>query len=224
MKSHLSRLRLAPLAGAAAAAILLLSTSVQSAQEAADATGDAQLLANCPVTGDAKIEKAKQVNVLKRRMTVPAPADIDRNATLEAVLAPGDDTNRWSQNKGATFEGYVAGVLEGGSESVNCHTHGEAYRDTHIELALTPNETDKSKYVVVEVTPQVRQRESTAGTDWSTGTLKNELVGHKVKITGWLLFDAEHVGNATNTKPDGTNIWRATVWEIHPITSIEVMN
>jgi len=157
-------------------------------------------------------------------MTIPTTAEIDHHATLEAVLAPGDDTKRWTQDTGATFEGYVAGVLEGGSESVNCHTNSEAYKDTHIELALNPNETDKSKYIVVEVTPQVRQRESAAGRDWSTGTLKKELLGHKVKITGWLLFDAEHVGNAINTNPDGSRIWRATVWEIHPITSIEVEN
>ena len=26
-----------------------------------------------------------------------------------------------------------------------------------------------------------------------------------------------------NTNPDGGNIWRATAWEIHPITAIEVL-
>jgi hypothetical protein len=181
------------------------------------------VLANCPVTGDAKKESVKQLNVLKRRMNSPKPADIDGAATLQAVLVTGDDTNRWKTDHGATFEGYVVGVLKGGVESVNCHTHDAAYRDTHIELAMSPDETDKSKFVVVEVTPQVREEMTAKGVDWSTATLKSTLLHHKVKITGWLLFDEEHKPNAENTNPNGTNIWRATVWEIHPITNIEIL-
>jgi hypothetical protein len=36
----------------------------------------------------------------------------------------------------------------------------------------------------------------------------------QVRITGWLLYDWEHLGVVGQE--------RATVWEVHPITKIEV--
>jgi hypothetical protein len=45
-----------------------------------------------------------------------------------------------------------------------------------------------------------------------------------VEITGWLLFDFEHVPEAENTNPGGAKNWRATCWEIHPVTSIRVLD
>ena len=60
------------------------------------------------------------------------------------------------------------------------------------------------------------------GIDWSTDTIKATFNHKWVKVRGWLLFDVEHVGNASHTNPGGSKIWRATVWEIHPITSIEL--
>ena len=184
---------------------------------------DAQILANCPAVGDAKGTNVRALNTLKRRMTVPTPGDIDPNVTLRAMVAPGDDTTRWDEKRGATIEGYVADVKVGGVESVNCHTHGPAYRDTHIELTLDPAKNDESTYVIVEVTPQVRQEMSSKGVDWSTRTLRTSLLGRWVRVTGWLLFDVEHKPEARNTASRGAHIWRATVWEIHPITAMEVL-
>jgi hypothetical protein len=42
-------------------------------------------------------------------------------------------------------------------------------------------------------------------------------------VTGWLLFDAEHANAAANTAPGRPRDWRATAWEVHPITSLEVV-
>jgi hypothetical protein len=61
------------------------------------------------------------------------------------------------------------------------------------------------------------------GLDWSTRTLRNTLLGRWVRIGGWLMFDGEHKQNAKNTVSGGAHIWRATVWEVHPITSIQVL-
>jgi len=184
---------------------------------------DAQVLANCPTVGDATGANVRALNTLKRRMTVPTPADIDPNVTLKTMVAPGDDTTRWDEKRGATIEGYVADVKVGGVESVNCHTHDPAYRDTHIALTLDPMKNDESTYVIVEVTPQVREEMSKKGVDWSTKTLRTSLLGRWVRVTGWLLFDVEHKPNAKNTASGGAHIWRATVWEVHPITAIEVL-
>ena len=184
---------------------------------------DAQILARCPAVGDAAAAKVQALNTLKRRMTVPTPGDIDPNVTLKAMVAPGDDATRWDDRRGATIEGYVADVKVGGVESVNCHTHDPAYRDTHIELTLDPTKNDESTHVIVEVTPQVREQMSSKGVDWSTRTLRTTILGRWVRVTGWLLFDVEHKPNARNTASGGAHIWRATVWEIHPITAMEVL-
>jgi hypothetical protein len=48
-------------------------------------------------------------------------------------------------------------------------------------------------------------------------------VGHRVRFKGWLLFDREHADEAENTKPGRAANWRATAWEIHPVTTIEVL-
>ncbi len=184
---------------------------------------DAQVLANCPAGGDARSATVRALNELKRRINGPTSRDLDLRVTLAAMVAPGDDTARWSEQRGATIEGYVAGVKIGGVESVNCHTHDPNYRDTHIELTLDPMKGDERTYVIVEVTPQIRQVMARNGVDWSTKALRRTLLGRWVRVTGWMLFDEEHKPNATNTASGGAHIWRATVWEIHPITSLEVL-
>ena len=123
---------------------------------------DAQLLANCPIVGDTADPRVRALNTLKRRMTLPTPADIDPRVTLKALVAPGDDNNRWDDKRGATIEGFVADVKVGGVESVNCHTRDPAFRDTHVELTLDPMANDETTYVIVEVTPQFRQKNGAA--------------------------------------------------------------
>src|SRR2546429_8239945 len=81
---------------------------------------DAEILASCPPQGDAKQAAARALNPLKRRMAIPTARDIDPRVTLTAMLAPGDDTNRWDTKRAAVIEGYVADVKVGGIESVNC--------------------------------------------------------------------------------------------------------
>lgn len=184
---------------------------------------DAATLAACPEEGDAKNLRVKALNVLKRRMTTPATADMDNQVTLAAMVTPGDDTSRFDTKKGATIEGYVADVKVGGVETVNCHTHDPQYRDTHIELTLDPMHDAENKRVIVEVTPQWREEMAKNGMDWSTKTLRTKLQGRWIKVTGWLLFDEEHANAAENTNPGGDRNWRATVWEIHPITDIQVL-
>ena len=204
--------------------ISLLLPSASYARHGHAASGnDAAVLAACPGEGDAKIARVKDLNLLKRRMTTPSSTDMNNQVTLAAMVAPGDDTSRFEVKKGATLEGYVADVKVGGVESVNCHTHDPKYRDTHIELTLDPLHDSESKHVIVEVTPQWREAMATKGIDWSTPTLRTKLLGRWIKVTGWLLFDEEHANAAENTNPGGSKNWRATVWEIHPITDIQVL-
>ena len=60
------------------------------------------------------------------------------------------------------------------------------------------------------------------GEDWSTKKLRDKLLGRWVSFEGWLLFDEEHWNQAENTNPGRERNWRATAWEIHPVTSLKV--
>ena len=43
------------------------------------------------------------------------------------------------------------------------------------------------------------------------------------QIRGWLFLDQIHADEAENTTPGRKKNWRATAWELHPVTSIEVL-
>jgi hypothetical protein len=76
--------------------------------------------------------------------------------------------------------------------------------------------------IIVETTPRVRREHAS----WTTARLKpwtSHVGSHanpnynrqKVRISGWLMLDPEH-----QDMIDGG--LRSTLWEVHPITKIEV--
>ena len=178
---------------------------------------------NCPLEGDAKRENIRELNDLKNRYTFPDSNDFDHSVTLRTMLAPGEDRNRFSDRKAVDITGYVYDVKVGGDESCNCHERDPQYRDTHIEIVLPGNSTEEKNCVIVEITPRMRQIMAQKGVDWSTDNLRRTIKDHTVRVKGWLLFDEEHLTQAENTDPDNPKDWRATCWEVHPVTSIEVV-
>jgi hypothetical protein len=120
--------------------------------------------------------------------------------------------------------GYVAEVKMGGIESTNCRARSPHGRDTHIDLTLTAKDADdETKHVIVEVTPRWRAAMAAKGVDWETDTLKQTILGRCLRVTGWLLFDAEHARESANTAAAGREVWRATAWEVHPVTNLNVL-
>jgi hypothetical protein len=180
----------------------------------------------CGLAGDATDPEAVQLNPQKNRHVTPHTSDFDSAITLDAMLQPGKDAGRWSTAKAAEFTGYVFNVKAGGVETCNCHAHDAEHRDTHIELTLndSPENTAPSRRVIVEVSPRLRRAMHNRGVDWSTASLQTALLHHWIKVQGWMFFDAEHKGAAENTHPNGMANWRATCWELHPVTSIQVVN
>ena len=77
--------------------------------------------------------------------------------------------------------------------------------------------------MIVEVMPRWRAIQAGEGVDWSTANLIRAIFHRWVPVTGWLMFDAEHAGQSVNTATR-PNVWRATAWEINPITAIEPLN
>jgi hypothetical protein len=53
------------------------------------------LARNCPSAGIALTCKARNLHRLKNRITLPQLSDFDPESRSEALLQPGDDSNRW---------------------------------------------------------------------------------------------------------------------------------
>jgi hypothetical protein len=194
-----------------------------------------------PLTGDATAPVAKDLNKLKNRSQAPSFLNYDLTITIQKILAPGNDSNRFSATKAATITGYVASVKPGGIETCNCHATDPAKRDTHIDLVADAKyaspkivkiksgrrtirkDINEKYHMIVEVTPRVRSAQLAKGIDWSTATLNKQLMHHWVRFSGWMLFDLEHVPQAENTNPGGKSNWRATCTEIHPVFAITVI-
>jgi hypothetical protein len=176
--------------------------------------------ATCPVNLFL-LPGTRAVNALKNRTTLPMATDFDPRVTLDAMLAPGDDRSRWRHSRAAAIDGYIVRVHDAGPESANCLSGTRV--DTHIEVARRPDAPPNER-VIVEVTPPMREWAASRGVDWSTATLRSQLTGRRVRIEGWLLFDDEHDEESENTRPGHRSNWRATAWELHPVTAIVRLN
>lgn len=186
--------------------------------------GPPETFNGCAPEGNAQSDRRKALNRLKNRNLPPAASDLDASLTLAAMLATGNDAQRWSTSRGGAVTGFVIEVKAGSKETVNCGASGVGSTDAHIELVANAETTAKRRRVIVEVTPRWRSFRSGQGEDWSTAALRTRLVGKCAAFTGWLFFDDEHDDEAANTAAAGaTNVWRATAWEIHPVTAIQVV-
>jgi hypothetical protein len=174
----------------------------------------------CPPSGVPFTSARRAEHRLKNRVSFPQSSDFNSQVTLPALLQPGDDENRWSDSQAARIEGYVVSVGRAGIEMANCWS--PCRRDIHINLALRSG-VPQTEQVVVEVTPHFERLVKTQGLDWSAETLERTLVGRWCRFEGWLFYDRHHAKEATNTYKEGSDVWRATAWEIHPVTKIEIV-
>ena len=178
------------------------------------------LARNCPSVGIALTSRARNLHRLKNRTALPQTADFDSRVTLESIFQRGDDTNRWSSDRAARIQGYVIDVEYARPEATNCFS--PCRRDIHIVIS-TRKDAPKTEQVIVEVTPNLRDWATAQGVDWSEQTLQQQLVGRWCEFEGWLYFDVGHDEEAENTAANRPGNWRATAWEIHPVTKITVI-
>jgi hypothetical protein len=167
----------------------------------------------CPTSGVAVTSQRREFQQQKNRTALPLQSDFDPRVTIETLLQPGDDQSRWVASRAATLEGYVVSISSGPLEAANCFCR----RDIHIMLAPR-SDSPAREQVVLEVTPRLETTK-----EWSLEKLTRELTGHRVRFEGWLFFDALHAGESENTTPGRANNWRATAWEVHPVTKIEIL-
>ena len=201
-------------------AVIFLGTVPLMAQENLD------VFKGCGLAGTAQSQCGKSLNRLKNRFATPS--SVNSAVTLEAILEPGDDLSRWRTSDAARITGIVASVIPGGRrESCNCDR--DDLRDIHINIVLDEADVEEpTRYVIAEITPRMRSLHP----EWTFNFVKS-LEGKRVRFTGWMLFDGMHSLESLNTKNrshqqcgslEVNEIWRATAWEIHPVTDITVLD
>jgi hypothetical protein len=146
-----------------------------------------------------------------------------------------------------TLIGTLYYTIPGGSETCNCQLSGDdSVIDFHIGVGfasfplgadvlnqlqsgsnyrkiLSPadqHSLDQSA-VVVEMTPYYREQ---FRPNWTFQRVQN-VTGRQVKVTGQLMIDNVHHKPADDCglgDADTSSCWRASSWEIHPVTSFQV--
>jgi hypothetical protein len=166
----------------------------------------------------------------------------------ESLLDEEDQLTSLGEGTVVGVIGYLYYAKSTGPETSNCQigkddqepAKDEANFDYHIGigfdadlahkvLAGTKLSKDERKSVtqqsiIVEMTPHYRINFKETG--WTSGSLK-AVVGRQVKVVGQLMADSEHnkpnqnCAIAENDK-QRTSCWRASVWELHPVTNFLV--
>lgn len=191
----------------------------------------------CPLNGSVTdpYDRKYATNVLKNRYVAPDAAPYHSFSSIKNAKT--DDTTL-HEDEGITLEGYVGKVIKEEhkkpngqkySESCNCDLFGEENVDEHIYLLPTKQAykrflatNDKSQVINIETTPRTKALAQQAGYTWTVETLST-LKGHKIRVKGWLLNDWIHANASAADGATGSQVDRATVWEVHPITYFKVL-
>jgi hypothetical protein len=167
-----------------------------------------------------------ELNRLKNRVdSASAPLRVDISTIVQtpwpqsaAPLPRGlwsararEETARY-EGLAVVAEGYIVEPKMEPPEPPNCFLASDSDLDFHIWLAVDST-AGKRDAVITETTPRIRAQHPA----WSARNLEIITDAHyRVRIAGWLMLDQMH--------PELVGRNRATLWEIHPITSIEVLH
>ena len=159
------------------------------------------------------------LNIKKNRDFKPTASDIDKTVTLQKMMDSRDDSTAFSEHKAATVEGYILKAKDEGMEGCNCYSTDPADHDVHVYISPDPNVSSIAECVVIEITPYTRN----INPEWTSEYINQNVTHKKIKVTGWLMFDWEHLNQSFETNLQGERIYRRTVWELHPITDISLV-
>ena len=137
-----------------------------------------------------------------------------------------------------SLTGYLYYAKKGGKESSNCQLTEPDDIDYHIGIGFDPALAGKlgaktklttdehaqinQSSVIVEMSPHWRAQFQPA---WTLAALA-PVVGRQVRVVGQLLVDNEHFDPKDDCGFPGAGpaCWRASVWELHPVTRFQVCN
>jgi hypothetical protein len=183
-------------------------------------------ISECPITGCGEGGDSN-LNSAKNRSDAPSSPSLMTIAQNPAQLQPLRWTTgavrssmRGSGKEGTAVivKGYLLKVKAEGKESCNCGLGRRADTDVHFAVvsklpdAETPSAVEASEMgsVTAEITPRVRGDNE----KWLFKNI-NDLEGEYVRLSGWLMLDTKHL-------PPNRPVKRATNWEVHPVTKVEV--
>jgi hypothetical protein len=142
------------------------------------------------------------LETLKERTRIPLVYD---TLSVSQMVKLGQTSDRGDDGRGICLDGYI---LEAAPE------RDEKDNDIHIWIAGVRGD-NVSQCVVAEVTDLFKPEHP----EWTTSKLNSLVVDAwhvHVRIWGWLLWDTKHAAQVGK--------YRATQWEIHPVTKIEVLD
>jgi hypothetical protein len=143
-----------------------------------------------------------------------------------------DDLAKMGEMQEYGVIGYLYYAKQEGAESSNCELTAPDDTDFHIGIGFDKNLAAKASKakgpdktaldqaaVVVEMTPQYR---ADFAPEWTIDALK-AVVGKQVRVVGQLMADNEHNVPKDNCALPGhsATCWRASIWELHPVTSFQ---
>ena len=166
----------------------------------------------CGPTGNTTNPTAIALNNSKNRTDLPGDSDYVDIGWSDLKNLPSGRVNDFVSAP-VRVVGFLSHKVKventGNGESTNCNLTADNEVDWHIYLTSSPAQQISSA-IIVETTPRTRPQHK-----WTTLMLAPFVDSQtQVRISGWLMYDTEHMGVI------GTQ--RATVWEVHPITRIEV--
>lgn len=100
-------------------------------------------------------------------------------------------------------------------EAVNCNIPGDTTNDIHIVLMPDPTDNNECHSTTAEMSPHYRPA------SWTPDNITKASAGHPVRVQGHLFYDGSHSPCTPTSSP---NPKRASLWEIHPVYSLEVCN
>ncbi len=180
----------------------------------------------------------KRLDLWRKKLRLHTPANYTPITVEEMIaLQPGcpfhdsqvDEINR-QEKRSVVMEGYLVTVEQLADGKTYAHLVRRG--DIHLEIGAAPEfspEGSSAERVICEVTVPFqwrRERWNLEGLAPLADWVSDGLIGHsypggtpggaRVRISGDLLDDFVHCAAAGET--------RATAWEIHPVTKIEVWN
>jgi hypothetical protein len=174
----------------------------------------------------------RQADFAKLEALTPAGLGKNNHATfVEELKAIGEQQQH-------VVVGYLYPSKTEGAESSNCSLDGpEDAVDFHLYVGFDPDTAKQLRdgkaftgaaksalnreSVIVEMTPHFREQFEP---DWTFDHIAS-LLGRQVKIAGQLLNDNEHnisTQNCGRSDADQSKCWRASAWELHPVTQFWV--
>ena len=177
---------------------------------------------SCGPTGDGG---DTATNRRKNRNDVPARYHAVTFSAITGLPYPATraaSRGQWPIESLAVIQGYEGSAVQvvgylvalkpqtSGGESTNCQLTRSAEVDWHVAIAGHEGDGEEAA-IVVEPTPRIRLHHP----KWTVTNLRPWLDSpNSVRISGWLFFDPAHRSHLGR--------YRQTLWEIHPVTQIEV--